>query len=1234
MSKRGHAEPSPFSVPLSVIGLQGPILRVVVFGRWAELFQLGLFCSPEDSASARNVVFLGGGPLSGTTLWHITDECYLIVALSGVIVDANPAACRFLNADRIALLGRTLSEVFQFAAPSQPEQSGARDLMFLSTRSAAVRGCLSPRAALAEGRNEVCYRVFPLRTWEASGDSKSQVATISFGPGSSIASHGSAQNLGAAPMPLPYIVVDLEGKIITAEPLGLEQGSGWNLSSAAASGFVKLESLFSPSELESVTEFIRGFHVSSGRRLLQREFQTVSGLWWTLTGVKLSGTVEVVLLIVQDVTQFRRAEDSLFAAEERFALAVSASIDGMWDWKIGAGELYVSGRLCALLGYDRKEFRSFVKDPAALMKIVSEGDRGRFLEALRVHLRERVVLDFEFRAHHKTDGVRWFRLKGQAIWDAKSGRAHRVAGSLSDVTQARALRSEIESKLNSIESEALVLDLDCEGHVVNANPRALQLLGLNLTDVQCTPLSQLVDESDCMSLWRFLKGSREYEDIVFKGEGNSVVVRGIAGPKVDLDGEITGYTFLGIDVTKQRKAESELAAETALRSAVFDSAASVILTTNAEGVISTINSYALSRFGYEEDEVVGQKTPGIFVAAIAAQDGSNVDELDRAQSGGAVGGQPLRRAHGLMSLLEALPPGATLTREVVMQGRDGDSFSALMSAARLHDMNRRHVGYVLVAQDISGLIKMERIKSQLVATVSHELRTPLTAIRGSLRLIDGMLGADIPQQDRLLVAMAARNADRLLYLVGDLLDIQRIESGRTSFDVRDVNMEEMINVAVDSTSAVAAERGVQIRQVMPAEPEFVRGDFDRLVQVMINLISNAIKFSPRDSFVSIILSRVGQDATVSVRDHGPGVPESFRHHIFGKFNQADASDAREKGGSGLGLSIARAIVHQHDGTIGFRNRDDDGGGAEFSFSIPLKEELQITSLLQEQGEPQATILVIEDDPDIAELLSSAIESMGYRSLCAGTIAGAKEILDREFVDAVTLDLVMPDSHGTALIEWMRSSGRCENVPIVVVSGYASSFSSRASDRTRHSVESGSVCAAKSRNTGSEGASENVIAWMEKPVRTQSLAAFLKDALAMRSQRSVLYVGPVEGRTVAFLRGVCSRLASVVAFEQTAGAQSFFARHQCSTVVLVDATSEQESAFAELCERLSKPALIICWHVDSIAPAGSSSPETQHPTEGSDVASVRVQVVHVSGMQWGAAAFFQQWLSQGRAAEAS
>lgn len=257
------------------------------------------------------------------------------------------------------------------------------------------------------------------------------------------------------------------------------------------------------------------------------------------------------------------------------------------------------------------------------------------------------------------------------------------------------------------------------------------------------------------------------------------------------------------------------------------------------------------------------------------------------------------------------------------------------SKAPMRDADGKIVGIVEIARDITESKRQEQLKDEFIATVSHELRTPLTSIMGSIGLLTGTIGESLPDKVKHMLEVAYGNCKRLVRIVNDILDMEKIESGAMIIDRKPIEVLALVEQVVDANQGMAAEYRVSLRLDRAARRATVLTDPDRLAQVVTNLISNAIKFSPRLGDVSVSTRQDKSCAYIDIRDHGPGIPDDYKEKIFDKFVQVDAADNRQKGGTGLGLSIAKQIIVQLGGEIGFQSPPD--GGTIFSARLPLFE---------------------------------------------------------------------------------------------------------------------------------------------------------------------------------------------------------------------------------------------------------------------------------------------------------
>ncbi len=463
---------------------------------------------------------------------------------------------------------------------------------------------------------------------------------------------------------------------------------------------------------------------------------------------------------------------------------------------------------------------------------------------------------------------------------------------------------------------------------------------------------------------------------------------------------------------ERRRAEEALNDREARTRVIVDTVLEGIITIDDSGVIETVNPAACRTFGYESDEVIGK----------------NVSMLMP---------EPFRGAHDGY-IRNYLATGKAkiigIGREVLGQHKDGSTFPMELSVAPMTVADRKM--FTGVVRDITERKRIDEMKNEFVSTVSHELRTPLTSIKGSLGLLRGGLVADLPDKAKRMIDIAYQNSDRLVRLINEILDVEKIEAGMMKYEIVPVKAGELLAVAVETNRGFGDEHGVSITLDEPLPDVTVKADRDRMMQVLANLLSNAIKYSPEGGAVSVSATLKDQVLRVSVADRGPGIPEKFHESLFAKFAQADSSDTREKGGSGLGLAISKAIVEQHGGSIGFET--EIGKGTTFHFDLPVWKPMtgaeSAAPASADDRSVRPRILVCEHDRDIATLIVMMIEPGGFDCDVAYSASEAKEMLAGGRYAAMTLDLGLPDQNGLALIREIRDTEPMGELPIIIVSG--------------------------------------------------------------------------------------------------------------------------------------------------------------------------------------------------------
>lgn len=474
---------------------------------------------------------------------------------------------------------------------------------------------------------------------------------------------------------------------------------------------------------------------------------------------------------------------------------------------------------------------------------------------------------------------------------------------------------------------------------------------------------------------------------------------------------------------------------------VLDAAIEVsIIATDTDGTITIFSKGAERMLGYRAGEMVGQFTPTRI---------HKPEEVEaRSRQLSAEFGKPVT---GFQTFVAKAEHGESDIRDWTYIHKDGHGIPVSLIVNAITDNRDRITGYVGIAIDISERQRMDKLKDEFISTVSHELRTPLTSISGSLSLVlSGTMGELDPKMEQMLT-IASKNSQRLIHLVNDLLDIQRIASGKMVFNLQPHPLPELIRDAIEQNQPYGREHHIELVTRGELAEVTVTVDRERLLQALANLLSNAIKFSPDHETVVVTTELRDQGVRVSVADRGVGIPRHFHKHIFKRFAQADGSDSRNKGGTGLGLAITRELIEHMGGQVGFESRENRG--SVFHLLLPFQEQGQpappTTAATVAQRPLPATaprhpttntkpfaaekprVLHVEDDPDLRKVVRVAVQD-SFKIDCAGSLAQARERLGDVSYDLVVLDIGLPDGSGWQLVPDIYRSQPLAH--IVILSG--------------------------------------------------------------------------------------------------------------------------------------------------------------------------------------------------------
>ncbi len=487
--------------------------------------------------------------------------------------------------------------------------------------------------------------------------------------------------------------------------------------------------------------------------------------------------------------------------------------------------------------------------------------------------------------------------------------------------------------------------------------------------------------------------------------------------------------------------------------AILDTAADGIISINSKDRVTSFNIMAEQMFGYSADEVLGNNIKMLMLEPFHQEGSGDLADYDETGAEKIIG----------------------IGREVTGQRKDGSTFpvdlavSKIVEKARMPD-SEDIVSYTGILRDITERKRVDQAKAEFISTVSHELRTPLTSIKGSLGLIhSGELG-QLPDQLQSMLDIAYKNTDRLVLLINDILDIEKITAGKLAFDMQAMDVTALLDGAIEANKGYADKHDVTFVRTSSDEPLSVKADSHRLMQILSNLMSNAAKFSPKGGEISISAMRCNNMIRIAVKDNGQGIPEAFRGKIFDKFSQADSSDTRQKGGTGLGLSITKAFVEKHGSELKFNTKM--GAGTTFYFDIAELLIYRGESATSDHDDTLAHVLICEDNSDVATLLQAILGSSGLRTSVATTLHQAKIMLESGNYNAMTLDLDLPDGDGIALVKELLSQEKIQQMPIIVVSA-------NAIEREREHRDDNLA---------------SIVGWMQKPIEAAQLTRAVRAAM--------------------------------------------------------------------------------------------------------------------------------------------
>jgi PAS domain S-box-containing protein len=503
----------------------------------------------------------------------------------------------------------------------------------------------------------------------------------------------------------------------------------------------------------------------------------------------------------------------------------------------------------------------------------------------------------------------------------------------------------------------------------------------------------------------------------------------------------------------------------ALLAAIVASSEDAIVSKTLEGIVTSWNAAAEQLFGYSAAEMIGQSIIRIIPEHLQYEE---VDILAKLRRGGRIERYETTRVRKDGELVEislTISPIRDSSGRIIGAAKVAHDITARRRAER--ELKEREAELSKLVSERDFLLQSERtarseaerlshVKDEFLATLSHELRTPLNAIQGWATLLRQKRAR--PEDHQRGLETIERNVRIQTQIVNDLLDMSRIISGKIHLEVQPLYLHDVVGQAIESVLQTAAAKNIRILPLLDSRIGLVRGDPNRLQQILWNLLSNAIKFTPGGGRVQVVLERVNSHVEISVEDNGIGIRDDFLPHVFDRFRQADPGTSRKFGGLGLGLSIVKSLAELHGGSVRVKSPGENLGST-FIVALPISHvrnegiaaaatRVAAVDSLDQAELPRLEgirVLVVDDEQDGRTLVARILDGQGANPVCASSATEALELLSRERFDLLLSDIGMPDINGYELIGKVREldKSRSRPLPAIALTAYA-----RTEDRQR------------------------------------------------------------------------------------------------------------------------------------------------------------------------------------------
>ncbi|MGL5064167.1 MAG: PAS domain S-box protein [Microcoleus sp.] len=649
----------------------------------------------------------------------------------------------------------------------------------------------------------------------------------------------------------------------------------------------------------------------------KRYFHKLGRIVWILLSVSLIRDAKgkpLFIAQIQDITQRRQAEEALYASQGRLAGILDIAKDAIISIDKNQQIILFNQGAEKIFGYTTQEVIGQPLDLLLPLRFVHIHNQhvsgfGKSLDTARKMGDRTEVFG------RRKDGTEF--PAEASISKLESGVEKIFTVILRDITE-RKRAEEARFQLAAIveSSEDAIIGKTLDGAITSWNSGAERIYGYSVEEVKGRYISCLMppDRADEMPqiLEKIRQGKRFefYETVRMRKDGEKIAVSLSVSPIKDAEGKVIGASSIVRDITERKRVQAALLRLSRQNELILNAAGEGIYGLNLEGRATFINQSAARMLGYESKELIDRPMHSI---------------VQHSKPDGTV--YPVEES----PIHAAIKDGAVhqVTNEVFWR-KDGSSFPVEYVSTPIQEQDKI-VGAVVTFKDITERRAMEQMKNEFISVVSHELRTPLTSMNTSLALLTSGILRDRPDKAQSMLEVAMESTNRLMRLVNNILDIERIESGKVSIERETCDAANLMIQVAESMQAIAEKAGV----ILSVTPTAARlwADPDRIIQTLTNLVSNAIKFSSSGSTVLVTAECKSNEMLFQVQDKGRGIPANKLESIFERFQQVDASDSRKQGGTGLGLAICRSIVQQHGGRIWVESVL--GEGSTFYFTLPV-----------------------------------------------------------------------------------------------------------------------------------------------------------------------------------------------------------------------------------------------------------------------------------------------------------